>query len=138
MFDIIKNNIKLEQLLEIDGYILTRVGKNYKTKCMFHQDSNPSFHIRTEKNTFKCFGCGESGDVLTFIEVRTRKSEDYGSPKESITKRKQDQLSKVALEFINKNNVHHMKSRFDVVAVYLLPQKEQVELIKNAFELTIH
>ena len=76
-------------------------------------------------------------DVLTFIEVRTRKSEDYGNPKESITKRKQDQLSKVALEFINKHNVHHMKARFDVVAVYLLPQKERVELIKDAFELTI-
>jgi putative endonuclease len=79
----------------------------------------------------------KDGDVLTFIEVRTRKSEDYGNPKESITKRKQDQISKVALEFINRHNVHHVKARFDVVAVYLLPQKEQVELIKNAFELTI-
>lgn len=79
----------------------------------------------------------KDGDVLTFIEVRTRKSEDYGNPKESITKRKQDQLSKVALEFINRHNVHHVKARFDVVAVYLLSQKEQVELIKNAFELTI-
>ena len=76
-------------------------------------------------------------DVLTFIEVRTRKSEDYGNPKESITKRKQDQLSKVALEFINKYDAHHMKARFDVVAVYLLSQKERVELIKDAFELTI-
>jgi putative endonuclease len=76
-------------------------------------------------------------DVLTFIEVRTRKSEDYGNPKESITKRKQDQLSKVALEFINKYDAHHMKARFDVVAVYLLPQTERIELIKDAFELTI-
>ena len=76
--------------------------------------------------------------VLSFIEVRTRKSEDFGNPKESITKRKQDQLSKVALEFINKHNLHHMRARFDVVAVYLLPDKEQMELIKDAFELTIH
>ena len=77
-------------------------------------------------------------DVLSFIEVRTRKSEDFGNPKESITKRKQDQISKVALEFINKHNLHHMKARFDVVAVYLLPDREQMELIKDAFELTIH
>ena len=55
-------------------------------------------------------------DALTFIEVRTRKSEDFGNPKESITKRKQDQISKVALEFINKHNLHHMKARFEVIA----------------------
>jgi len=77
-------------------------------------------------------------DVLSFIEVRTRKSEDFGNPKESITKRKQDQISKVALEFISKHNLHHMKARFDVVAVSLLPDRERMELIKDAFELTIH
>jgi putative endonuclease len=77
-------------------------------------------------------------DVLSFIEVRTRKSEDFGNPKESITKRKQDQLSKVALEFINRHSLQHLKARFDVVAVSLLPDKEQMELIKDAFELTIH
>ena len=76
--------------------------------------------------------------VLSFIEVRTRGSENFGDPKESITKRKQDQISKVALEFINKHNVHHMRARFDVLAVYLLPDKERMELIKDAFELTIH
>ena len=54
-------------------------------------------------------------DVLTFIEVRTRGSEHFGNPKESITARKQHQLSKVALEFINKHNVHHMKARFHAV-----------------------
>ena len=76
--------------------------------------------------------------VLSFIEVRTRGSEDFGDPKESITKRKQHQLSKVALEFINRHNVHHVKARFDVVAVYLLPQEERLELIKDAFESTLH
>ena len=99
-------------------------------------------NYRILKRNYRCvFGevdiIAKDRDVLTFIEVRTRKSEDFGNPKESITKKKQDQLSKVALEFINKHNVHHMKARFDVVAVFLLPQKERVELIKNAFELTL-
>jgi putative endonuclease len=58
--------------------------------------------------------------VLSFIEVRTRGSEDFGDPKDSINKRKQQQLSKVALEFISRYNVHQVKARFDVVAVYLL------------------
>ena len=77
-------------------------------------------------------------DVLSFIEVKTRGSVDFGIPQESVNKRKQHQLSKVALEFINRYKVRHMKARFDVVAVYLLPQEERVELIKNAFELTLH
>ena len=99
-------------------------------------------NYRILQRNYRCvFGevdiVAKDGDVLTFIEVRTRKSEDYGNPKESITKRKQDQLSKVALDFINRHNVNHVKARFDVVAAYLLPQKEQIELIKNAFELTI-
>lgn len=77
-------------------------------------------------------------DVLSFVEVKTRGSADFGIPQESVNKRKQHQLSKVALEFINRYKVHHRKARFDVVAVYLLPQEKRVELIKDAFELTIH
>ena len=77
-------------------------------------------------------------DVLSFVEVKTRRSADFGIPQESVNKRKQHQLSKVALEFINRYKVHHMKARFDVVAVYLLSQEKRVELIKDAFELTFH
>ena len=77
-------------------------------------------------------------DVLSFVEVKTRGSEEFGLPQESVNKKKQHQLSKVALEFLNRYKVHHMKARFDVVAVYLLPQEERVELIKDAFELTLH
>jgi putative endonuclease len=76
-------------------------------------------------------------DVLSFVEVKTRGSKEYGAPQESVTKRKQHQISKVALEFINRHNAHHMKARFDVVAVSILPQGERVELIKDAFELAI-
>ena len=76
-------------------------------------------------------------DVLSFVEVKTRGSARFGIPQESVNKKKQHKLSKVALEFINRYKVHHAKARFDVVAVYLLPNEERVELIKDAFELTI-
>ena len=54
-------------------------------------------------------------DVLSFVEVKTRGSVDFGVPQESVNKKKQHQLSKVALEFINRYKVHHMKARFDIV-----------------------
>lgn len=39
----------------------------YKTGlCPFHQEQTPSFHI-AKNNRFKCFGCGESGDSITFV-----------------------------------------------------------------------
>ena len=94
------------------------------------------------KRNYRCvFGemdiIAKDHDVLSFVEVKTRASSEYGTPQESVTRRKQHQISKVALEFINRHNAHHMKARFDVVAVSFLPQGEQVELIKDAFELTI-
>jgi len=76
-------------------------------------------------------------DVLSFVEVKTRASAEFGKPQESVNRRKQQQLSKVALHFINKYKAHEVKARFDVVAVYLLPQEERMELIKDAFELAV-
>jgi len=117
------------------------LGKKGEDLAASYLQKNQGYRI-IQRNYRCVFGevdiIAKDHDVLSFIEVRTRKSEDFGNPKESITKRKQDQISKVALEFISKHNLHHMKARFDVVAVSLLPDRERMELIKDAFELTIH
>lgn len=47
---------------------LTKAGKNYKGLCPFHSEKTPSFMVSQELQRFKCFGCGESGDVITFIQ----------------------------------------------------------------------
>jgi DNA primase len=53
----------------ISRYVsLKKSGKNYKGLCPFHPDRTPSFNVSREFGTWKCFGCGESGDVFTFIE----------------------------------------------------------------------
>ena len=39
-----------------------------KGKCPFHNDNNPSFSVHSEKQIYKCFSCGESGNVITFVE----------------------------------------------------------------------
>ncbi|NLB35523.1 MAG: DNA primase [Elusimicrobia bacterium] len=52
----------------IEEYIpLRRAGVNYKALCPFHQEKTPSFVISPEKQIFHCFGCGQSGDVFSFI-----------------------------------------------------------------------
>lgn len=52
----------------ISEYVdLKRAGSNYKGLCPFHNEKTPSFVVSPEKNIFHCFGCGESGDAITFI-----------------------------------------------------------------------
>ena len=40
----------------------------YKAVCPFHDDHSPSFSVHPEKQIYKCFSCGESGNVITFVQ----------------------------------------------------------------------
>lgn len=50
-----------------DHVQLKRSGKTWKACCPFHQEKTPSFIVNPERQIFKCFGCGEGGDVFRFI-----------------------------------------------------------------------
>ena len=82
----------------------------------------------------------EQGENLVFIEVKTRADKYFGSPFESVTVRKQKQLSKVALEYMSKQDWHNRPARFDVVGIELQEgentfQNAAIELLQNAFDL---
>ena len=52
----------------IGKYIpLTKKGKNYFGLCPFHNDNNPSLSVSREKQIYKCFVCGEAGNVFNFL-----------------------------------------------------------------------
>ena len=46
---------------------LKRSGRNFSGLCPFHNEKSPSFSVSQEKQIYKCFGCGESGNVITFV-----------------------------------------------------------------------
>jgi DNA primase len=56
-------------ILEVvsDHVSLKKTGRNYKGLCPFHSEKTPSFMVNEEKQIFHCFGCGEGGDVFTFL-----------------------------------------------------------------------
>lgn len=43
-------------------------GANYFFLCPFHNEKTPSFSVNSELGIYKCFGCGQSGDVISFIK----------------------------------------------------------------------
>lgn len=53
----------------ISSYLkIEKAGGNFKARCPFHNEKTPSFFISPTRNTFYCFGCGEKGDIFTFVE----------------------------------------------------------------------
>ena len=47
---------------------LKRAGSGYMACCPFHKEKTPSFSVSESKGFYHCFGCGEHGDVVTFVE----------------------------------------------------------------------
>ena len=63
----IKARTDLADLVEGYGIQVKRAGGAYKACCPFHHEKTPSFHIQPEKGFFHCFGCGVSGDAISFV-----------------------------------------------------------------------
>ncbi|WP_305874294.1 DNA primase [Helicobacter pylori] len=66
-FEGLKERIQIMEVLE--NYIdLYKIGANFKACCPFHDERTASFIVSPEKNIYKCFGCGVSGDALKFLQ----------------------------------------------------------------------
>ncbi len=78
----------------------------------------------------------KDGDFIVFVEVKTRRSLKFGTPQAAVTKQKQQQISKVALVYLQTHNLLDTPCRFDVIAIHLSPQLKllKLEQIENAFE----
>ena len=63
----IKDAIQIYDIIS-DFVTLKKKGLNYTGCCPFHNERTPSFVVFTSANNYKCFGCGESGDAIRFLE----------------------------------------------------------------------
>ncbi len=82
----------------------------------------------------------KDGEYTVFVEVRLRKSNDFGSPADTIDKRKQQKIIKAAQMYAVKNDIYDTPMRFDAVLINADTVGEKlvntkIEIIKNAFQL---
>jgi hypothetical protein len=65
--DRIKTQIPIVLFLEARGSSLKQAGSLFKTRCLFHDDHDPSLFVYPKDNHYHCFGCGEHGDVISLL-----------------------------------------------------------------------
>jgi putative endonuclease len=95
---------------------------------------------RILENNFRCrFGeidiIAMEGKNISFVEVKTRTDNRFGSPKSAVDFRKQRKLSKMALLYLTQKRLIDYPARFDVVSIRKIDRQTDIELVKNAFEL---
>lgn len=67
MIQELKKNIDIVPIIESAGMELKQRGQRWSGLCPFHSEKTPSFFVFHD-NRFKCFGCGEHGDVIDFVQ----------------------------------------------------------------------
>ncbi len=98
---------------------LRRAGKHLKGLCPFHQEKTPSFVVFPERGSYHCFGCGKSGDVISFLmdteniefkdalrQLAERAGVSYEQPKpaqpeDDAERRKLHEINRLAARFYN-------------------------------------
>ena len=79
----------------------------------------------------------KDGKTIVFVEVKSRKTEEFGEPEQAVGKAKQRRMSLLSLYYLAQNQLTTKNARFDVVAVKMLPSGTEVKLISNAFDLAV-
>ncbi len=74
-------------------------------------------------------------DTIVFIEVKARSSDYFGDAKSGVSPQKQMKISMVALYYLKETDQNGKNARFDVVAIDKKMGKQNIEIVKNAFDL---
>jgi putative endonuclease len=77
----------------------------------------------------------EKDGVIVFVEVRSKSGVRFGAALESVDRRKQRQVGRMAVEFLARRRLRDRRARFDVVAVEWQDGAPEIDHLENAFDL---
>lgn len=85
------NAAEIKSQIDIVAYIsrdvrLVKRGNNHVGLCPFHDEKTPSFSVSEKHQSFRCFGCGKSGDVITYYQERTNSHGDFAEAVQQLCK----------------------------------------------------
>ncbi len=93
----------------ISEYVdLKKRGKNFVGLCPFHNEKTPSFNVSPELGIFKCFGCGKTGNVITFLI-------EYNGMSFIEAKRELARRLGVSIEYENKSEKSKIKTKRELI-----------------------
>ena len=72
LIDEAKRRTDLVALVARDGVRFERRGREYWASCPLHGEATPSFHVLPERGFWKCFGCGQGGDAISYLMATRR------------------------------------------------------------------
>jgi putative endonuclease len=75
----------------------------------------------------------QNKDMIVFVEVKSKTTNEFGSPEEMVTFYKQRQIKKAALSYTVSQNNSQYDYRFDVIAITFYNKKPLIKHIENAF-----
>lgn len=145
----IKNHIDIIDI--IGDYVkLKKRGSNYLGLCPFHNEKTPSFTVSASKELYKCFGCGKSGNAITFLMEHDKLSyvealkwlaaryqitieETATTPEQKIVAQTADSLyiiNKFAVDFFENNLWQHDEGK-QIALTYLQERGFREDTIKK-------
>jgi len=118
-----KHNIKLGQKAEAIAVSFLKK-KGFNILCQNYRSSIGEIDIIAKER-----------DIIVFIEVKARTNTYYGLPKEAVTYKKQQQIIRTAMCYLNKKQLYNQsKIRFDVISILFTDNQPKIEHIKAAFQ----
>lgn len=117
---------------------LKKAGATYKACCPFHDEKTPSFNVNPQKQFYHCFGCGASGDAITFlmeydglsfVEAVETLAAMYGMqvPREQLSPEKRQEEQQRQQKQRDLYDVMQMAARFYRMQLRDHPQSEQAK-----------
>lgn len=117
----------------IESYLpLKKRGNSYLACCPFHNEKTPSFNVIQKKQFYHCFGCGVSGNAISFVmqylnqdfvEAIHTLAERLAIPVPTNTTRETTKPSRTLYDILNKANLYYQKN--------LKANQEPIQYLKN-------